>query len=145
MSVAINRKPYRSTLHFSLGLLLLLLLSVFSCGHERSSEPTGGETHFLTHCAPGSTACGSGLSCLCGVCTRACDARAACQSLSDAACVPSSEATCAEAATGHCDVACVSDDDCAILSASHRCESGLCRAGANAPRACAHGEVAANQ
>src|SRR3954468_7838927 len=119
MSVAINRKPYRSTLHFSLGLLLLLL-SVFSCGHERSSEPTGGETHFLTHCAPGSTACGSGLSCLCGVCTRACDARAACQSLSDAACVPSSEATCAEAATGHCDVACVSDDDCAILSASHR-------------------------
>lgn len=145
MSVVTNRRPSERWANFSLGLLLGLLLLVFSCGHERSSEPTGGETHFLARCTSGST-CGGGLSCLCGVCTRACDARAECQSLSDAACVASSSEACAESpATGHCDVACISDDDCAVLSPSHRCEGGACRAGVKPPSACAHGEVAANQ
>jgi hypothetical protein len=144
--VATSPKPCQRTPHFKSGLLLALLLLVFSCGHARS-DPTGGETHFLARCSPDSTACGSGLACLCGVCTRSCDGRAACQSLSDAACVASSsQAACAEAEpAGHCDVACLSDDDCAVLSASHRCEGGACRAGAKAPSICAHGEVAANQ
>lgn len=146
MSVVTNRKPCQRTVTSSLWLLLGFLLLVFSCGHERSGEPTGGETHFLARCTSGST-CGRGLSCLCGVCTRSCDARAECQSLSDAACVASSsQAACAESeTTGHCDVACISDDDCAVLSASHRCESGACRAGTKPASACAHGEVSANQ
>jgi hypothetical protein len=147
MSLATNPKLCARTANFSLGVLLALLLLFLGCGHERSSEPTGGETHFLARCTPGSTSCGSGLSCLCGVCTLPCDARAACQSLSDAACVASSsQGACADAeATGHCDVACISDDDCAVLSSSHRCEGGVCRAGAATTPVCVHGDVAANQ
>lgn len=146
MSVASRTKPFWTATFRSLGLLLLLLFFGSSCGQERS-DPTGGETHFLTRCAPESSSCGSGLLCLCGVCTVGCDARAACQGLPDAACVPSqSSASCGEAEkTGHCDVACIGDDDCVVLSSAHRCEGGVCRAGATETSACVHGEVAANQ
>lgn len=141
--MASNSKAFARIAAFS---LVLALLSVVSCGRARS-DPTGGETHFLTRCAPGSTECGAGLSCVCGVCTLACDARAACQGLPDAACVASSSSgACAESeAAGHCDVACIADDDCAVLSPSHLCESGACRAGAQPPSACVRGDVAPNQ
>lgn len=138
-------KPLARLAKLGLGFLLASL-SVASCGREQS-DPTGGETHFLTRCGPDSNPCGGGLSCLCGVCTLPCDARAACQGLPDAACVASSDAaTCGESeAAGHCDVACIGDDDCAVLSASHACEGGVCRAGAEPPTACVHGEVTPNQ
>src|SRR6185295_11035095 len=99
------------------------LFLVFSCGHERSGEPTGGETHFLTRCTSGSSSCGSELSCICGVCTVSCDARVACQSLPDAACIASAatESCGASEPAGHCDVACISDEDCAVVSSSHHC------------------------
>jgi hypothetical protein len=144
--VATESKPFRNRIRVSLSLLLSVIFLVFSCGRE-SSEPTGGETHFLAHCAAGSASCGSGLSCLCGVCTRPCDARAACESLPDAACVSSasSESCGATEPTGHCEVACIGDDDCAVLSSAHRCEAGVCRAGAAATSTCSHGDVAANQ
>lgn len=143
MSVATKISVFERVVGSSVLLVMALLLGVFSCGREQSSEPTGGETHFLTRCTPGSDACGSGLSCLCGVCTRACEARAACQGLPDAACISSS---CGDSEpTGHCEVACISDDDCAVLSSSHHCESGACRAGEPASSACTHGGTAANQ
>jgi len=125
---------------------LLVLLAGTSCGRERS-DPTGGETHFLTRCTPDSGSCGAGLSCLCGVCTLACDARATCQAFPDAACLASTaSATCADSeAAGHCDVACIGDDDCAVLSSAHRCESGVCRRGAEPPSSCAPSEVAPNE
>jgi hypothetical protein len=165
-------KPFKRTANLGLGAVLALLLLAFSCGQAQTVEPTGGETHFLARCTAGSTSCGSGLSCVCGICTRRCDARAACQDLPAAACVaPSSSESCVDSnAAGHCDVACVVDADCAVLSPAHRCESGACRAGlpgssandsagvggapelaaggsasAGETSVCAHGDVAANQ
>lgn len=143
--MASNGRPRSSLARLGVGVLLALL-TIASCGRERS-DPTGGETHFLTRCGPESSDCGDGLSCVCGVCTLACDARATCQNLPDAACIASSDpATCSgPEAAGHCDVACIGDDDCAVLSSLHRCESGVCRAGAEPIPACARGDVASNQ
>jgi hypothetical protein len=90
-------KPFKRTANLGLGAVLALLLLAFSCGQAQTVEPTGGETHFLARCTAGSTSCGSGLSCVCGICTRRCDARAACQDLPAAACVaPSSSESCVD-------------------------------------------------
>jgi hypothetical protein len=152
-------------------LLLSSLLWALSCQPELS-EPTGGETHFLTHCEPssGSTAgsCGSELACVYGVCSVPCSERATCQAFTAATCVASPGAASSESqALGYCDVTCISDADCAVVSALHRCEDGACRAG-SAPivgdpslgsggvaaggaageaetSACVRGEVSANQ
>lgn len=113
-----------------LTLLLVALTLAFSCKPE-SGEPTGGETHFLTRCEPGANTCGDQLTCLCGVCTRPCAERAACQTLPAAQCVPAGSG-CAmgrAGAPGVCEVSCVADADCLVISASHRCQAGVCRAG----------------
>jgi hypothetical protein len=108
---------------------LTLLLAVFSCEREHD-DPTGGETHFLVRCEPGSNSCGTELTCLCGVCTRPCSERATCETLPAAACVASSGVdSCGNAeAPGHCDVACLIDADCSVLSQRHHCQLGACRA-----------------
>jgi hypothetical protein len=108
-----------------LAALLLALLPALSCESD-GGESTGGETHFLARCEPGSSLCGASLSCLCGVCTRPCDAEDACGALPGAACHASDSNECAEA---RCDVECTSDADCAIVSPSHRCDAGACRTG----------------
>jgi len=115
----------------ALGALLLAgVCWLFSCGREQA-EPTGGETHFLSTCDASEGACGTELSCLCGVCTRPCNERSACAGLPDAICIESAgPSTCGDAApAGHCDVPCVADVDCAVLSAQHQCRGGVCRAG----------------
>jgi len=109
-------------------ILLAALALVFSCTRE-STDPTGGETHFLTRCVPGANTCGSQLTCVCGVCTLPCAERATCEALPAAQCVPG--CTTEEVnAPGVCEVSCVADADCRVLSAAHRCEQGVCRAGA---------------
>jgi len=108
--------------------LLAALALAFSCSHE-SADPTGGETHFLSRCVPGTNTCGDQLACLCGVCTLPCAERANCEALPVAQCVPGC-ATDEGKAPGVCDVFCVVDADCAVVSAAHRCEQGACRAGA---------------
>lgn len=112
-----------------LGLFCALALAAFSCEHQ-TDDPSGGETHFLVRCQPGTNSCGSVLSCVCGVCTLPCNERATCESLPAAACVASTGSdACGNAqAPGHCDVACLIDADCAALSRVHRCELGVCRA-----------------
>jgi hypothetical protein len=168
--MATKDKAFISTAGLRASLLLGVLFFAFSC-ERATSEPTGGETHFLARCSSSSSSCGSELSCLCGVCTLACTDRAACQGLPAAACVASSSGleSCAEPeSAGHCDVACVVDADCTVLSAAHRCESGVCRAGVSTSSAegsggagggqatagvgsagdaavCAHGNVPANE
>jgi lysophospholipase L1-like esterase len=107
--------------------LLAVLLLAFSCKPE-SSEPTGGETHFLTRCEPSSTSCGDRLSCVCGVCTLPCTERASCQGLPAAQCVPSCTIT-SPTAPGVCEVSCLGDADCTVISPAHRCQQGVCRAG----------------
>jgi lysophospholipase L1-like esterase len=128
------------------GLLLVAALVAFSCGNA-TTDPTGGETHFLTTCDASSGSCGGDLSCLCGVCTLPCNARTACQALPAGECVlPPTGAACGSAAAaGLCDVQCVADVDCAVVSSLHRCERGACRAGPLPANTCSRGEVPANQ
>lgn len=161
-----NRLKRRLTSLLAAVALALPLPLAFSCKPE-SSDPTGGETHFLTRCEPNSDCGGSGLQCLCGVCTLPCAERAACRALPAAQCeLPSAEQGCAAidaTAPGICEVSCVADPDCTIISSAHHCEQGVCRAGAqptagaggadNTPAggadggadACERGTVAANQ
>src|SRR6478736_3073540 len=136
--------------------VLALLFAAFSCQRQHD-DPTGRETHFLVRCVPGSNTCGSGLSCVCGVCTLPCSERAVCEPLPAAACVASSnDAACGAAmTTGHCDVACLIDADCSVLSQRHRCQLGACRAdspsgqaadaGGSDASACIRGAISANQ
>jgi len=142
-----------------LATLLAVLILAFSCKPE-SSEPTGGETHFLTRCEPGTTSCGDRLSCVCGVCTLPCTERASCEGLPAAQCVPACTVT-HPALPGVCDVSCLGDADCTVISPSHRCQQGVCRAGSFAgggaggaadttdggagAASCEHGNVPANQ
>jgi hypothetical protein len=106
---------------------LLLLGLAFACGE--SSSPESGETHFLTRCDEGS--CGTGFECVCGVCSRKCEANASCDGLPGAAtCIEQPDSCGAPIA---CDVRCTSDADCAKVGANHRCEEGACRAGEATP------------
>jgi len=139
--------------------VLALFFAIFSCQRE-TDDPTGGETHFLVRCSTGANTCGDKLVCLCGVCTVPCTERATCEPLPAAACVASNDTgRCASAeAPGHCDVACLIDADCSVLSSSHRCELGACRAdappdndagaagaGADDAGTCVRGGVSANE
>ena|SRR6478752_530280 len=108
-------------------ILLAALVLAFSCTRE-TTDPTGGETHFLNRCIPGTNTCGDQLTCVCGVCTLPCSERATCGALPAAQCVPGC-VTDDVKAPGLCEVSCVVDADCAVVSRAHRCELGVCRAG----------------
>ena len=141
-----------------LAILLAVLALTFGCKPE-GSEPTGGETHFLTRCEPSANTCGDRLTCVCGVCTLPCAERAACEALPAAQCMPSTCTLVDPTAPGVCEVSCVGDADCAVVSAAHHCEQGVCRAGSLASGgaggssdlpdggagACSSGTVPANQ
>jgi polyhydroxybutyrate depolymerase len=98
---------------------------------KETGPQTGSETNFLSGC---DTSCEDGLSCVCGVCTRSCSAAADCASLAAGAdCVapaarPTEAACFAAESDAFCDLACSGDDDCAVLGAPFRCQSGYCRA-----------------
>ena len=157
----------RSKLRSRLAWLLASLAWALSC-RSQSADPTGGETHFLTRCESDPKSCGAELQCLCGVCTLPCATRTKCQALPAAQCVLTSQAQAcvASASPGICDVSCVVDADCEVVSPTHRCEQGVCRAGSleasdaggssgasGAPAdgadagmsTCEHGSVPANQ
>lgn len=101
------------------------------CGHtvERSGN---SNTNWLRSCDTDDE-CG-GLECLCGVCTRSCDAQT-CRAIDSlAACVtpgPSAFAACGRdfVDTALCTIACTRDADCATVSASLLCIGGACLAG----------------
>ncbi len=72
------------------GALGLLLSSASGCG-SRTSEPLGGETHWLSACDT-QEGCGDGLDCICGRCTTSCSSDAVCRDLAPrAACLPTQE------------------------------------------------------
>ena len=106
----------------------LLAIALLALGCTKTSDPSpGSQTHFLDACDGN---CPSGLSCLCGVCTLACDDG------DDAMCAEQAEsATCSaalDAATcagsGRvCDVECAEDGECGALGAGFACEDGRCR------------------
>jgi hypothetical protein len=78
--------PIRNNLrswHRASALMLLLLPS--ACGQTRDSTDT--RTNWLSSCSE-DMACGSGLSCVCGVCTQPCESGQSCGEVNeDAVCV----------------------------------------------------------
>lgn len=113
-----------------LGLAALCFaITVASC-----SEPGGPhaetETHFLSQC---SDTCAGDLSCICGVCTRACDDDDSCGGLHASATCSATPAVCTHSA-GHnsagraCDMHCDNDADCVSLGDDYACAAGVCRA-----------------
>jgi hypothetical protein len=111
----------RTVLQLSFACAACLVLA--ACAQTKTKSGGSSETHFLALC---NASCADGLSCLCGVCTEACDSNSACDALPGAA---SCEATADGCGTPKiCDVECSDDGDCAPLGASHTCDDGHCRA-----------------
>jgi hypothetical protein len=107
--------PFRKPL--SALCALLFLGGAAACG--AAVDPIrGSETHFLARC---SAACGAGLECLDGLCTRSCVTDAECGSLShSAACVS------AIGGGSSCRVACSVDDECSSENSAWACSSSSC-------------------
>lgn len=106
---------------------VLTLVAVAAC-----SDTTRGmvetETHFLESCE---SSCEDGLSCICGVCTKACTDDDACEALASGARCAANPSACGD--TGSlCDVACEAPSDCAALGAGYTCAAGRCRAESDA-------------
>jgi hypothetical protein len=125
-------------------LLAVALTWTMGCG-DSASEPTGGQTHFLTRCAQDAE-CGDALSCLCGICTRSCLEATDCGGLPAAVCAAAPDA-CGEAqGSDVCDAHCATDGDCRSISAAHRCVEGACRAGSTpGASSCSDPGVSGNQ
>lgn len=106
--------------------LCFMCSSIAACAKVASApEPLGNssETHFLMRC---SDDCGSEMSCVCGVCSKACSSTRACTGLSKAAaCSASADDACDTARL--CDVTCEHDADCAALGKGYACAEGRCR------------------
>lgn len=96
---------------------------------EPSGPIAGSETHWLKACDT-TAECGAEDACVCGICTRPCQANTCAALGDDAVCVPA-ESDAATAlcgalpaeATGICAAACAGPADCA---AGYACEAGVC-------------------
>ena len=112
--------------------VIVLLVTNPSCKSNDPEPRTGSETNFLEHCE---SQCGDGLTCLCGVCTRACTGTNECSELAQVSqCVSVLEnpdsgtnSSCQQGAT--CDVSCIRTADCTALGSGYQCETGYCRKG----------------
>jgi hypothetical protein len=114
-------------------LLFGAVVCASSCGGTRAEDPEpGSETNFLSRCDD-DAACGGGLSCLCGACTRTCQEASTCTSLSSgSACVPvasrRANPACPDTAVNaFCDALCADDAGCLGLGDNYRCDRGYCR------------------
>lgn len=97
-----------------------------ACAQSRPrTDGVSSETHFLRSCT--SDSCGKGLSCVCGACTKACEASSTCTALAkDAVCAAPADDTCDQGRS--CDMTCKVKADCTSLGAAYACEDGRCRA-----------------
>src|SRR5262245_7616989 len=102
---------------------IVMLALVAGCFEAKELPPApGGESNFLRSC---DGACGSGLSCVCGVCTRTCSGDAACGGLAaNAVCVMPASGSCEAPKALVCEVQCSQDRQC---GAGLRCDAGVCR------------------
>lgn len=130
-TLAIGRPQNKKRLGLCLLMALWPLAAPLACATD-STDATGGETHFLRVCVDDIEACGSALSCLCGVCTVACQIQESCAALPGATCSAKADGSCAVSGNV-CEVTCTDDGDCASLSAEHRCIGGACRSAPSEP------------
>ena len=105
-----------------------LLVSLHGCNSKMTDRGGDSESHFLATCVE-TTSCGTGLECLCGVCTRSCSS-ASCSDL-DSRAECANAGACASPGGKICDVACLSDDACSNVARGATCVAGHCRAGAS--------------
>lgn len=83
------------------------------------------------------------MSCLCGVCTRACTDDEQCGELPASECrAPIDPTACMDGPAALCDATCNVDADCRDISTSHRCVLNVCRGG---PAECATASVEPNE
>ncbi len=128
---SLSRYFFSRAARAALAVLFVLLFNP-SCKLDNKDPQTGSETNFLEHCE---VTCGDGLTCLCGVCTKACTGTNECSTLAATAqCVsvlerPDSgtDGSCRQGAT--CDTTCINAADCAALGSGYKCETGYCRKG----------------
>ena len=100
-----------------------LLFGIAGCGSRSvQGDGTDSNTHWLSACTE-SVDCGSGLSCVCGSCTKPCGSDSTCESLDaeNGLCV---DTVCGGShGAGSCSLACNDDDDC---PQSLTCSVGAC-------------------
>jgi hypothetical protein len=87
-----NRRSGWARLSALTAVLGLLFAPSSGCG-SRTSELTGGETHWLSAC-DAQKSCGDGLACICGRCSISCSSDTVCRELAPlAACLPTEKVT----------------------------------------------------
>ncbi len=109
-----------------------MVVAIPCCKSGPQDPQTGSETNFLEHC---DSTCSGGLTCLCGVCTKACTGVNDCDGFgASVQCVSvvsqtdsGTTGSCQQGAT--CDKTCVHASDCADIGAGYQCETGFCRKG----------------
>jgi len=111
----------------------LLAVLVAGCFETRMRPSVGGETHFMRDCDDEGR-CADGLSCVCGVCSAACDDDATCSELAGSAtcmAVDDGAQACddqgASVPVRACAAGCERDGDCAALGGGLVCAQGQCR------------------
>lgn len=106
-------------------LLAFGLCCACGCKNDEGAQ-AGSQTHFLSDCA---SSCPSPLSCICGVCTVACDESHDCSGTHDGATcqgpVPTSSSC--PPSTLSCDFGCSGDGACSELGSGFACVQGRCR------------------
>ena len=111
--------------------LALLLLAASGC--SKSRQATNGNTNWLHACTE-SVQCGEGAQCVCGVCTRECEATAECGGeLAGTSCQDTSSQALSESCTGGsagveraCLAPCQGDDECRGIRDGASCEGSVC-------------------
>jgi hypothetical protein len=105
------------------GAAVVAAAPLAGCGPVEKGAAVGGESHFLGGCGRG---CDDGLSCLAGVCTRACvDTALDCSDLGASVSCRGDAASSNEGP--YCDLPCTDDDSCQAVGSQLECRSGFCR------------------
>lgn len=111
---------------YRVGRFLVWGMLLGACGGIVGKPTVGGESHFLRKCGEGSGDCGTGLTCVAGVCTRGCLVRTdKCDDLFPQATCTDESIEPGELAV--CDVSCVDDMACSGLGNTFVCNDGFCR------------------
>lgn len=115
-------------------------VALSGCGdrtyRDAQLDAADSETHWMQPCAQDND-CGEALTCVCGLCTTACDQDSGCGMLNEVACaevLDTPSCTEGQPAEAVCWPGCAEDSQCASLGQGATCdEGGLCRLPAPTP------------